>query len=611
MEVDSEDMQKLEQMQEFFEDYDKSQHHALYGKIKILQVPGTDVHLRSWLISGATRTGKSVCLHRVAWEYSRLGFRIVYFDWPTSEGSNVNEAAFPTLPMTARHPLFKKTKEVHGEPVTVPVKVFRPYLFAHGFPVGLGVPNLKFPVPANVEPYTLSLSSLMGADWAALLGVLSRTSRNLLATAIRGMGPESGLQDLILEVERLGVEKHSSFVPEIPRLPRDTPGLRISTRSFDKKSVPGLLSRLESLASSGLILPETVAGTRVATNLDVGEVVRQNPWVAFNFSPSIPTEWVLGLTRFLVHRILRLDLPVVLVFQELSLFAPRQVPERQEWFVEPTRDLLRVLGTAFAKQRKLLLADCQRPEQIDKTLLDSFRYRAIFNRERQALETDIRYSGVVNAEELIANLRLLRDESGHKGYHVFIPPASAGSICRGDSIPPYRTHQTGEPDFDDVYLMEKGPRAEVKDLEPIHRYVTGIIYAVHSRIAQRQKAELVVEEVGEQRKFSHAYLLMVTETLQLGNGQDPTQIRVLQKDYVEHLKKRFAVSKPTAISYVQKLAADNAVFVDRTQPRRTLLLFNIERLKHILGSAKVEETEVSGRAASSPGNAERELAGHD
>jgi hypothetical protein len=579
-------------MVDFFEDYDKSQTHALFGKLKILQVPGTDVHLRSWLVSGATRTGKSVCLHRIAHEYAKLGFKIVYLDWPSTEGSNVCEPGFFSLPMSSRHSLHKKTLEIHGQSTTVPMRIFRPYVFSHGFPTGLGIPNLDFPVPSNVEPFTLSLSSLMGADWGALLGVLSRTSRNLMATAIRSMGPESGIQDLILEVERLGVEKHSTFTPEIPRLPRDTPGLKISTRSFDKKSVPGLLSRLESLASSGFILPETVAGTRVATNLDVGEIVRQNLWTCFNFSPAIPAELTLGLVRFIVHRILLTNLPTCLVFQELSQFAPRQIPEGAEWYLEPMRDLMRALGTGFAKARKLILADCQRPEQIDRTLLDSFRYRAIFNRQRQDLETDIRYSGVVNSEELIANLRLLRDEAGHKGYHAFIAPTTAGSIVRGDSVPPFRTHQTGEGDYDEVYQMEKSPR-EMKSLEPVHRYIVEIISAVHRRIAERQKAEDVVEDVRETRKNSDTYLSVVRETLAMEDSQSPGQVRVLQKDYVDRLTKQFAVSKATALSYVQNLARDSAVFVDRTQPRRTLLIFNVVRMRNILGSTENVETGVA------------------
>jgi hypothetical protein len=281
-----------------------------------------------------------------------------------------------------------------------------------------------------------------------------------------------------------------------------------------------------------------------------------------------------------------------LVFQELSQFAPRQIPEGAEWYLEPMRDLMRALGTGFAKARKLILADCQRPEQIDRTLLDSFRYRAIFNRQRQDLETDIRYSGVVNSEELIANLRLLRDEAGHKGYHAFIAPTTAGSIVRGDSVPPFRTHQTGEGDYDEVYQMEKSPR-EMKSLEPVHRYIVEIISAVHRRIAERQKAEDVVEDVRETRKNSDTYLSVVRETLAMEDSQSPGQVRVLQKDYVDRLTKQFAVSKATALSYVQNLARDSAVFVDRTQPRRTLLIFNVVRMRNILGSTENVETGVA------------------
>jgi hypothetical protein len=254
------------------------------------------------------------------------------------------------------------------------------------------------------------------------------------------------------------------------------------------------------------------------------------------------------------------------------------------------RDLMRALGTGFAKARKLILADCQRPEQIDRTLLDSFRYRAIFNRQRQDLETDIRYSGVVNSEELIANLRLLRDEAGHKGYHAFIAPTTAGSIVRGDSVPPFRTHQTGEGDYDEVYQMEKSPRG-MKTLEPVHRYIVEIISAVHRRIAERQKAEDVVEDARETRKNSDTYIQVVKEILAMEDSQSPGQVRILQKDFVDRLIKQFAVSKPTALGHVQQLARDSAVFVDRTSPRRTLLIFNSDRLRSILGSAEIAEHE--------------------
>jgi hypothetical protein len=140
--------------------------------------------------------------------------------------------------------------------------------------------------------------------------------------------------------------------------------------------------------------------------------------------------------------------------------------------------------------------------------------------------------------------------------------------------------------------MEKSPR-EMKSLEPVHRYIVEIISAVHRRIAERQKAEDVVEDVRETRKNSDTYLSVVRETLAMEDSQSPGQVRVLQKDYVDRLTKQFAVSKATALSYVQNLARDSAVFVDRTQPRRTLLIFNVVRMRNILGSTENVETGVA------------------
>src|SRR5713101_7537189 len=119
-------------MVDYFDKVDQSQRHALYGKLKIYNIPGTDVHLRSWLIDGATRTGKSVALHQVASLYSKMGFRVVYFDLPSHEGLNICEPAFASLPMSQRHGLYKKTVEIHGQPTTIPTRIFRPYLFADG-----------------------------------------------------------------------------------------------------------------------------------------------------------------------------------------------------------------------------------------------------------------------------------------------------------------------------------------------------------------------------------------------------------------------------------------------------------------------------------------------
>ncbi len=577
MPLSPEKQKALDDSIDFFDKLDRASRHALYGKLKIYNIPGTDVHLRSWLIDGATRTGKSVCLHQVCHLYSKLGFRVVYFDLPSYEGLNVAEPGFASLPMSPRHGLYKKTLEVHGQPTTIPVRMFRPYLFADGIPVGLGIPRFDFPVPANVEPYTVALSSLRGRDWEALLGTLTRTSRNLLFTAIRNATSETSIQDLILSVESLAIEKHLEFSPDIIGLRSDTPGLQISTRSFDKKSAPGLLSRLESLANAGVILPAEVAGVPVKTNLDVEQIVKSSPWTVFNFPPAAPTELSFGLIRLLVHRILMLDLPTVFVFQELSQFAPRTIPEGQEYFLEPTRSLLRILGSQFAKSGKILVGDTQHPAQIDRILFDAFRYRLHFARQRQDLEETIRADGPVNGQELIANLKLLRDEVSRKGYCVFIPPIQAGCFIRGDAVPPFRTHRTEEPEYDTVCQMEG---TAMKSLLPVHNYLTEIVYRIHVRIREQQKEESRQARGAEDAGRSELYLSIAQETLQL--SQDKPSMQLLQKDYVDHLMKTFQVSKFTALEYVKRLSSDGIVFVDKSLPRRTMLTFNTERLKRLV-----------------------------
>jgi hypothetical protein len=487
--------------------------------------------------------------------------------------------------MNSRHGLYKKTVEVHGQPRTIPIRIFRPYLFADGIPVALGIPRFEYPVPGNIEPYTVSLSSLRGRDWEALLGTLTRTSRNLLFTAIRHATSETSIQDLILAVEALAIEKHLEFSPDIIGLRSDTPGLKISTRSFDKKSAPGLLSRLESLANAGVILPETVAGVNVKTNLDVESIVKSSPWTVFNFPPAAPVELSFGLIRLLVHRILMLEMPIVFVFQELSQFAPRTIPEGQEYFLEPTRSLLRILGSQFAKSGKILVGDTQHPAQIDRILFDAFRYRVHFARQRQDLEQTIQADGPVNGPELIANLKLLRDEVSRKGYCVFIPPVQAGCFIRGDAVPPFRTHETNEPDYDTVYAMEKNPGTMMKSLQPIHNYLCDVVFRIHSRIAQQQK-ELSEQKRGkEESKNSELYLAIARETLQLGDGQ--SSIQLLQKDWIKHITERFGFTKQTALGYIRRFSTDSIVFVDKSQYQKTRLLFNRERLLNLNGVADV------------------------
>src|SRR5712692_3113694 len=125
------------------------------------------------------------------------------------------------MPMTAKHPFFFKSVEFHGQPLTVPIKIYRPYIFSDGFPVGVGLPSLRYGLPVNVEPYTVGLVGLLRRDWEAILGVLTRTARNLLFSAMRNMTDESSVQDLIIEVERLAVEKKIEFTPDIMGLRKD------------------------------------------------------------------------------------------------------------------------------------------------------------------------------------------------------------------------------------------------------------------------------------------------------------------------------------------------------------------------------------------------------
>src|SRR5712692_6298552 len=227
-----------------------------------------------------------------------------------------------------------------------------------------------------------------------------------------------------------------------------------------------------------------------------------------------------------------------------------------------------------------------------RILLDSFRYCCHFARQRQDLELAIRSAGVVNGAELIANLKLLRDEIGHKSYSVLIPPVSAGCFMRGDAVPPFRTHRTDEGDYDSVYQMEKGRSGEMKSLEPVHRYVTDIIYRVHVRIAERQKREDDVGKSGEAEKVSELYASVVKLALKLREGPSPGSRQILQKEWVPLLVKTLAVSKWTALDYTKRLANDGLLFVDRSEPRRTLLIFNDVKLRSILGSG--EEVQVAG-----------------
>jgi hypothetical protein len=120
--------------------------------------------------------------------------------------------------------------------------------------------------------------------------------------------------------------------------------------------------------------------------------------------------------------------------------------------------------------------------------------------------------------ELIANLKLLRDEVSRKGYCVFIPRVQAGCFIRGDAVPPFRTHETNEPDYDTVYAMEKNPGTAMKSLQPIHNYLLDIVYRVHARIAEQQKQQIQQESGAEERKGSELYNAIARETLELSDG---------------------------------------------------------------------------------------------
>jgi hypothetical protein len=566
--------------------------HQLFGNIHIVTSNRETVYA-CWGLDGAQRSGKSVARRKIAYLYNNLRvpnfgidrFKIVSIDLPTREGTNLCEPAFCSLPFLSNHPLYSKTMKQYGQAVQIPIEVYRPLVFTEGEPLGLGVSNTIESIPSCVKPYTINFYRLNRKDWETLLGSLSRTAKNLIDTALRRMGTESSIQDLIHSVEVLAMEKNISYLPDISILPKDTPELPLSIRSFDKKSVPGLLSRLETLASAGFLLPEQIGGSKVETNINIHKVLDDmNTWTVFNFPPSIPAEISFGIIRYIIRQILHSPINLVVDIPEISQFAPNSITEEDSWFIRPMRDLLRILCTQHAKTGKIVLADFQNPKQVDSIVYGAFRYRLHFVRNEVELIEEIKNrGGLINKNELLASLPLVLDEVNRKGYCVFIPPGDRGYIIPGTAVPPFRTHVTDEGDFDSVFYDTYGSKS-MSDPKPTYDYVAQILYQVHCRVRQQQDEFIRKERLQEFRKKSKGLVLILNATTKLMTETHQTSF--LKRDWKETMQTRCNLY-PNAVEYQLKIMlADSIAFIDKREPRKHMVNFNYDKL-----NAKLEELQ--------------------
>lgn len=567
-------------------------HHELFGKLHIVTSNRESI-LACWGIDGAQRSGKGVCMHTIAWGYNNLRiphfginrFKIVYIDLPTREGVNLCEPGFFSLPFTPSHPLYSKAMQQYGKTVQIPIEIYRALVFTEGEPLGLGVRNTLDNIPNCVKPFTINFYQLKQKDWETLLGSLSRTAKNLLGTALRRINPESSILDLIHSVEVLASKKDSTYLPDINILPKDTPELKSSISSFDKKSVPALLSRIEALADAGFLLPERIGGEKVKTNINLQKILSDlDTWTVFNFPPSMPLEITFGIIRYLLRQIMYSSKDVVIVIPELPQLAPSSIAEEDRWFVQPMRDTLRILCTQHAKTGKIVLADFQNPKQVDSIVYGSFRYRLHFARNESDLIEDIKTrGGLVNKNELLANLPLVLDEVKRKGYCVFIPPGDRGYIIPGNAVPPFRTHVTDEGDFDSVFFDMFGYKAPFAvDPKSTYDYVAQILYQTHIRVRHQQDEFSRRERAKElESKSKGLNVLLLQKTVEF--IEETKQNSFLKQDYLTEMAKRCDCHE-NAVSYQLRTTffKEDLVFIDKRQAKKHVLNFNVDKLKQKL-----------------------------
>ncbi len=533
------------------------------------------LHVHSWLLSGSTRAGKSVSLWACADLYSNLGFKIIAFDLPSMEGSDVCEPGFFSLPMEKlQHPLLEATKKIHGQLQTRNVKILRPVVFAEGGPVGLGVWDVHDSIPPNIVPFTLGLVSLEMRDWATLLGGadLSHYAYELLRLSIREMTEESGLQDLINVVVERAQQLGIYLVPEL--LPKGTEPIKLMARNADRRSLQKVFTGLRALLDSGLVMPSKINGEPVKTNLDIRKILDCKEWVSFNFSPAIPTHITFAIMRHVLRRLMDYEKDIAICIDEISQFAPRTLPEGREWYVAPMRDLIRILGIQHAKSGRVLLAATQLPDRLDEDLLQSFKFRCLFASDPADLEARIKASRVSNANELASNLGLLMNESKH--CFVFLPPGvDKGWAVRGDFIPSFATHSTDQGDYDAVYQKLYG-REGMVSVYPTVQYVISIIERVQSRVIAEKK-KLQAEEAGGNEKLPRSLFATVQALVRLTPPGSSKQFEVLQKDFVD-LVMRTGFAKSVVLENVRRLGLQQVLWIDRSKPRKTRMVVFPDKL---------------------------------
>jgi hypothetical protein len=577
---------------------------ALWGNVSDIvtkTLRRNNQHILSWLLTGATRAGKSTVLWFIAWLYHTMKFKIVVFDLPSTEGTNVCEAGFFALPMEKKHPLFKVVEKLHGGPKTVGVQIFRPYVYSEKMPVGLGVQDVNAKIPKNVVPFTIPLLSLTMRDWQCFLGELTPPHQMLLAYAMRGVTEETSIQDILVRITRLVGMTELEFIPDIEHMPKWVQSILIEAKGGDRRSLNKFVTGLTGLASSMLIMPAKDNGELVKTNINLKQVLSSKDWITFNFSPAIPTPTSFAIMRWLLLNILSSEeQDIAICIPEISIFAPRQLPEGREYFMAPMRELLRAVGSRQAKNGIIILGDTQFHERLEPDLLYGLRIRGVFAGNKADVETQIR-ERARNANEMIANINWILNETNH--VWAFLPPGGKGYMIRASAVPPLNTHTTDKGPYDRVYRELYGESA-MQSVWPIHQYLAEVVARANNRIRAQQDAEKEQKKKQDELKVSLTQLRIMEESLKNGtpSSENPNILVFLLKDWEKLMSnvtslKRQTLSKkyrPELEAGVEPLAVQTAI----AGPRKTEIHFLKDRLERRIGTLHRLRLEV-GQGSSS------------